>query len=492
MSPDQIKSPKEVRRLLGLIGIVYLVLGCVGIVYFSLGGHSWPSGTNTATGASDSLTSVLAVLGVVLTFLFAALASQTEEAGRQRFANSRLKEYLSASYSDLLEAEMSAIPRRGPYLNRQSQEYKPFTKKTLGYILSLGAILTSAFLKKSLNISLQARSVAVTGADAAFVDPVDTTSSVRGVGFPGSIMYNVTASMSNGFDPNQKSWTYIAANLTDSTGMQSIQYFMPSLPQLVASGSAGYINYSTYAVPILISQVQCASGVRQLTKSQGSIKNSNNQIHLYKTTAGEAIIQVTTNASVGWSCFTQMSTTMGGVNFTSDTTGNWNISGISTSGLTSLAFSTTPARWNMMADLISDALGRTAGASNWSWDTDTQDSPGFAMMLASTRLSFATATLGFNENRANENIYGMGEANRAIWSITLLHNWAELTTAILMILQGLIAWFSIIKIGEWKFDMDSFEMMEVDGIKVATGAGEVVHKRRWLIGYMRSVAVSQI
>jgi hypothetical protein len=56
-------------------------------------------------------------------------------------------------------------------------------------------------------------------------------------------VYNTTASIGSGQDPNQTSWTYLAATKADPTGLEAVEYFMPSLPLLVASGSVDYTSY---------------------------------------------------------------------------------------------------------------------------------------------------------------------------------------------------------------------------------------------------------
>ncbi|KAH8652568.1 hypothetical protein BGZ61DRAFT_468620 [Ilyonectria robusta] len=106
----------------------------------------------------------------------------------------------------------------------------------------------------------------------------------------------------------------------------------------------------------------------------------------------------------------------------------------------SIHFSTTPARWNMMADIISDALGQTVASSGWNWNTDTPKSPGYAMMLINTRLCFATATLAFSQSRSNSSSNNVtGEAHRPVQKVVLHANWALKVTTACLLLQALVA-----------------------------------------------------
>jgi hypothetical protein len=76
------------------------------------------------------------------------------------------------------------------------------------------------------------------------------------------------------------------------------------------------------------------------------------------------IAQVTTAAGTGWSCIGTFSNATANVNYTSDGSGNWIISSVKnlqSEAVTDLL--TTAARWSMMADIMSDALGATAGFS---------------------------------------------------------------------------------------------------------------------------------
>jgi hypothetical protein len=84
------------------------------------------------------------------------------------------------------------------------------------------AIVTSATFKKTLGTGLESSSVIITGKDTSFVDPTSVGNGIRGTSFAGAILYNTTTSIGNGMNPAQRSWTYIAANASDLSGLDSV------------------------------------------------------------------------------------------------------------------------------------------------------------------------------------------------------------------------------------------------------------------------------
>jgi hypothetical protein len=280
--------------------------------------------------------------------------------------------------------------------------------------------------------------IPVDAQDASLLDPISVGSRIRGTIWPGAILYNTTTSIGSGMSPDQTSWTYITANGSHPSGEGTLQYYMPYLPVLVAAGSAGYGSYSASFVPALMTSVQCKSGLLAATPvASNEIINANNNVLVAILQDGTVAIQVTSATSVAWTCTATINNATGSVNYVSDQSGNWNISNANMSPTAFLDFSTTEARLGMMYDNISDCLGTTAGYSGWNWDSSTPESPAYPSMLMSTRLSFATAVLGFSDNRAiPQNNPTAGQAYKVVDKIILSYGWALTTTTILLLIQG--------------------------------------------------------
>lgn len=447
-------TTKSLRGSLIIIFLSYGVLGGVGIWFATNGGKSW-------NGDTETLTTVLAVLGVVFTYGARELQSTCQKARMQYLTGKAVTE--AVSLQAIHEMDMAI---RGPTPQVLTTGFWVVFYRI---VFPVFAVLMSAVFKKSLTTGLQPEKVTVSGNHSALLDPVNVGSSIRGTSWPGAILYNTTSSLGSSFDPGQTSWTYIVANGSDGSGLETIQYFMPCLPTLVASGSAGYINYSATVVPALSTTLLCDVAPNTATREEGGIENSNNNIYLFSQNDGAALIKVVTSKTA-WKCVAVIGRTTGSAHFVSDHNGNWNCSSVEMGTVRPISFSTSAARLDMMADIISDALGTTAGYSGWDWDTSTPSDPGFSDMLVATRLSFATAVLGFGFTRMNDAPHNStGTAFKAVRKVILLENYALILTIVLLWLQATFALAHACLPSEFRIDLGILQLMEMREAAGANG-----------------------
>jgi hypothetical protein len=448
--PKKVPTTRLTKFSLGLISVAYLALAGTSIYFLLHEGHTW-------SGDATTLTWILAIIGVVFSVLSRSLSAQCEAAGLQSLGSEA-----TTSSTSLLDLHKMDIGVRGPIASFLTEAAWPWGWIYKIIIPSI-AILTSFAIKKSFGLGVAHQLVIISGSEATTIDPVAVGTGSRGTSFAGAIVYNITTSMGTQMNPAQTSWTYLVTNASDATGSTPVTYYMPSLPKFVAAGSTGYDNYSATAIPALVAEVRCSNRSFTISDPEGYIYNANNNISLTYTSDGVAVMQVMTAANTVWSCLSTVSATNGDFKFTSDNHGNWYISG--TSGLeptSQITFSTTPARWLMMADIISDALGTTAVYAGWDWDSSSPKSVGYSMMLLSSRLSFAAATLGFSEKRAPAGAkLTSGQAYQPHQEVKLLHNWALYLTMILLFIQGLIPLFYIWKLGKFQVDFGILQIMEM-------------------------------
>lgn len=436
------------RLWLFLTFAIYCVLGALCILALTKGGHRWD-------GDADTLTWILAGIGAGFTILSRLLIAQCQEAGLQSAGALATGEGISIG--DLHKMDIAV---RGPAMS-QFKGAASFSGWTYRFVLPALTIITSAIAKKAFGPDIKDTTVPITGYAASLVDPVDVSTGIQGTSFPGAIVYNITSSTGTKPKPNETSWTYMLADSIDPTGLRAVNYYMPNLPVLVSEGTSGYVNYSAETVPILAAKVQCSAGT-SISEYQGSILNSNNNITI-STIDGTAWIQVMSVTNTVWSCFADIGTTMGTINFSSDDHGNWNISSVENlQSMYMVPFSTTPARMNMIADIISDALGTTASYSGWDWNSGTPTSAAYSMMLATTRLSFGAATLGFSNERAPRGPQLIpGEASQTVEEVALFNNWALKFVTALLFIQALFALSHLFTLGEFKIDFGILQIMEM-------------------------------
>ncbi|KAI1621997.1 hypothetical protein EDD37DRAFT_683955 [Exophiala viscosa] len=115
-----------------------------------------------------------------------------------------------------------------------------------------------------------------------------------------------------------------------------------------------------------------------------------------------------------------------------------------------------------MADIISDALGTTAGYSGWDWNTSTSTDESFSVMLIATRVSFVAAMLGFSLVRMQDSPSGvMGIAFKAVSKIILIDNYALIMTVILLMLQSIFALVHAFLLSKFRIDLGLLQLMEI-------------------------------
>ncbi|KAI1621996.1 hypothetical protein EDD37DRAFT_667835 [Exophiala viscosa] len=294
-----------------IIFLFYGVLGGVGIWFAGTAGRSWD-------GDTENLTTVLAILGAIFSYGARELQSKCQTARMQYLVGKGAAE--AVSLKDIHEMDMAI---RGPSAQILSTGLSPMFYRLLFPIL---AILMSAVFKKALTTALQASQVVLDAKASTLLDPVDVGNGIRGSSWPGAILYNSTSSLGSGFNPAQSAWTYIVANRSDASGVDTVEYLMPCMPALVASGSAGYLNASITDVPMLSVTVRCGPTYQVLTGGEGSIQNSNNAIELFGLLDGTALIQISTGTDTAWQCTAALGTTTGSAFYVSDMSGNWNYS----------------------------------------------------------------------------------------------------------------------------------------------------------------------
>jgi hypothetical protein len=462
MSAKKLPNTWSLTGSLVLSAVVYACLGASAVALKAKGGHKW-------VGSANTLTTVLAVIGALFTPLSRYLLAQCQSANLQHLAHqsltgsvkiANLHKYDVASKGSFVDLVKWRSGWRGPVYR---------------WAFPVIAIVTSAMLKKVFTIEVQPVQTTITGVDASFVDPVNITSRVRGTAYAGAIMYNTTTSIRSGQNPNQTSWTYVVATTSDSTGMKNVRYFMPRLPYMVADGTAGYTEYAATSVPALVSETQCSSAESNVAVPEGGIENGPYNITLGYTENGLAIVQVTATR-ITWSCVASMSNATGSASWISDAGGNWNTSNVDMKSISSQDFITTIARWRMMADIISDSLGATAGYSGWDWETGDEHVTGYSDMLVSTRLSFAAATLAYSETRTTDTQnQKSGTACQRVQFIVLQPNWALVATAALMLLQAVLALLHLWKIGSLKLDFSILQLIAMASPGVGVGTALFGH-----------------
>jgi hypothetical protein len=252
------------------------------------------------------------------------------------------------------------------------------------------------------------------------------------------------------------------SNGPDVGGQSTLQYFMPNLPVLMAAGSAGFWSYTTSNVPTLVAEVQCSDGRYTFTNPHFvTLLNGSNNITIGTSVSNEPVIQVSTVTDTVWFCVAKLGMANANASFISDGNGNWNISAINISTSSSVEFSSTPARQSMMTDIISDALGATVDYFNWNWTASNSQSPAYPVMLASTSLTFAAATLAFSSIRAEStHDSAEGAADVSVQKVVLQKNWALYATIVLLFLQALVA-FTHMFPGRWQLDFGILQIMEM-------------------------------
>jgi hypothetical protein len=456
LGADSVPTPTLLKCSLAAIGLFYTVLGAAALALLVRGGHSWKGDTST-------LTTVLAVLGVIFTISSKFLVEECVKASLQRLANQSIQ--AAVPMSSLHDYD---IATKGNLL--ESLIYSKWRGPVYRFAFPILAILMSAVLKKVFTIEQLVLETPITGTDALLIDPVIDAAGQRtpvsGTAYPGAIVYNTTTSIGSSENPSQSSWTYMLARTTDPTGMESVTYVMPRMPLLVVEGDAGYVEYSAESVPSLVAQVHCSSQTYE-SIIEGEISNG-----FYNVTLGylldteglnysSPIAQVVTEAGTIWSCIGTYGNATANVNYTSDGSGSWIVSSVE--NLQNEAISdwlTTGARWNMMSDIMSDALGATAGFSGWDWYQSGETDLVYSNMLVCTRLSFAASLFGFSIPRMGNGADDIsGTAKRTLLFIVVKDNWALIITLILLLVQSIAAFAHIFGLGKVKLDLSMLQLV---------------------------------
>ena len=177
-SPVQLQKLPTTRRLKPSIFFLFLycsVLAGIGTWFIVDGGRSWDADTQT-------LTSVLATLGVVFTIAGKAVSSLSRSARMQYLVDKAIKRSVSLQRFH----EMDLISRGvRPYLTG-------FWNIVYRCIFPLIGLLMTAVLKKALSTGFEPSVSAVQDTDLLLIDLIDTTAGIRGTGVPGAIFFNST------------------------------------------------------------------------------------------------------------------------------------------------------------------------------------------------------------------------------------------------------------------------------------------------------------
>jgi hypothetical protein len=462
MSAAELHRTAPLKLSLTAIVLAYAALGSCALALISKGGHKW-------IGDAGTLTTVLAVLGAVFAVMSRFMLDQCLHASLQRLAHLSLE-----SAVPMASLHKHDIATRGNLFEAISRSGWRGPLYRCGF--PIVAILMSATLKKAFAVEHRLVETSVRGDAASLVDPVNILSRVRGTTSPGAIIYNTTTSIGSGQNPNQTSWTYFTATTADPTGLEVVEYFMPSLPRLVASGSGGYTGYVAGSVPSLVSQVQCSANKYIVSSVLGSIQNSDNRILVgYMDDGRTPIVQVTSIAA-NWSCLATVANATGNATYTSDGSGTWFTSSVNMQSDSNGTFFTTRARWAGIPIIISDSLGATRSYSGWSWGSGSQNHVGYSDMLVSSRLSFASAILSISEARMKPAPEGtFGTAYQPVQFIVLQANWALVVTTVLLWLQSVAAFLHLWGLGEIRFDLSMLQLMALASPPRGVGAALLGH-----------------
>jgi hypothetical protein len=451
-----VPTPTLLKFSLAVIGIFYAALGATALALLVKGGHSWRGDTGT-------LTTVLAVLGVIFTISSKFLLEECIKASLQRLANRSIK--AAVPMSSLLDHD---IATKGSLL--ESLMYSKWRGPVYRFTFPIFAIIMSAVLKKIFTVEQLVLETSVAGANASLIDPVIDEAGQRtpviGTAYPGAIVYNTTTSIGSSGNPSQTSWTYMMARTADPTGMENVTYVMPRMPLLVVEGDAGYVEYSAKGVPSLVAHVICSSQTYE-PFVEGEIFNGNYNVSLGYLFGSQGfnysspIAQVTTAAGTGWSCIGTYANATANVNYTSDGSGNWIVSSVENlQNETVIDWLTTAARWNMMSDIMSDALGATAGFSGWDWYQSGYADFAYPNMLVCTRLGFAASLFGFSKLRMGNGADNVsGTAKRALSFVVVKDNWALIITLILLLVQSTAAFAHVFGLGKVKLDLSILQLV---------------------------------
>ncbi|CAI7613708.1 unnamed protein product [Penicillium pancosmium] len=444
---SQVPTTRSDKVLLAIVGFLYLGFGVVGIVFAALDDISIP-------GDADTLTSVLAVLGVVYSLMSIALLAECKSAALQYAAKQATGEGLP-----LRELNEIDVALRGPTIMAVSNSWNGILYRAFLPVL---ATLMSATFKKCLTNGYKPSNSSVGSPGANFIEPTNVGSYIRGAAWAGAILYNTTSSITSSLDSNQTSWNYITANESITDGQAPLQFSMPSLPQLVAAGTVGYSGYTAFSAPALTATTRCFSGLADITGPNDGIQNGNYNITAAAQGDGTSLIQVS-SIDAAWACTSTLSDTSGPVTFVSDKSGNWNISQYSPSLLNhNVTWTTTDARLRMLSSIISDVLGTAADYSGWDWNSDDMTNQAYTYMLLASQLSSAAATLSFSETRAQlRQINPSGIATSEIETVVVLKNWALYLTMLLLLFQSFIVFLHIRLPGRYRIDFSFLQIMEM-------------------------------
>ncbi|KAG9663982.1 hypothetical protein KCV03_g9820, partial [Aureobasidium melanogenum] len=454
---DTLDSSIWIRVLLAFICFIYVAFAISGVYFYRLGGFAFD-------GDIGTLTTVLAISGVVLNLLSLGLSGQCRSAGLQSISKAAIDRHVT-----LARLETMDIAVNGSMLDVLKRP------GSFGILYQLGlpalAILSSVVWKKTLSTGFSSVPVAITGYPAAYVNPTNISSGMRGASWPAAIIYNTTTSVGNRMNALQQSWTYVIANASDDTGLASITYSMPSLPWLVGQGSAGYQSYYARSVPAAMADVYCSDGQYDVNNFSHGIQNGNNWLSL-GVQDGSVIMQVNTSAGVVWSCAADMNNVLEDVTFASDGGGNWNVSSAVITRSSPISFQLTNARWSIMSGMISDVLGTTAGYSGWVWGTSTYGSPGYASMLTSARLGLAVAALGYSSDKVpSPSVAPDGEASLLVEQVVLLAQWPLVVLIVCLGLQAVISFYHLFIFGKHCVDFNIIQTMEMQDAATRAGIG---------------------
>lgn len=451
---SQLPDTIALKTGLAICTVAYGLLGVTAAALFGLGNKrtkvfSWPE-------SKASLTTILAIFGVLFTVLSRLLLAQCQQASLQYLGNKSLNS--DVKIETLRKCD---IATRGGIMN--NLKYNGGWK---GYLYRFGlpilAIVMSAVFKKAFVPEDIYVSTTISGDPAFAIDPIDIGSHIRGTEVPGAVLYNSTADIGTEDDLSQTSWTYMAADRADSTGLAVVLYSMPGMPRLILRGTPGYSSYTTNRTTGLSSELQCTAEPYIIYTVEGlGIQNDNYNISTGYLSNGTAILQVTT-PTTQWSCIAILRTTVSSTaTFISDASGNWVTYRVMGAPGGVKKFTTTPARWTMIADIMSDALLSTASYADWDWNTDDIKSPSYPRMLISTRIGFAASTLSYSSLRMGAPPDAMrGNAQKLVPSVRLLTNWALISTAILLLLQAIIAGVHLaFPLGNISIEFSLFQVM---------------------------------
>lgn len=451
-------TTRTLKWNLGLLVLLYISLAAFGAWLIARGGYSWD-------GDTERLTTILAVLGVIFTFTARMLQSQCQTARMQFLAGKAIEH--SVPLRDIHEMDMAI---RGGDIGLSSlSTWSLFYRALLPFL----AIAMSAALKKTMTVDVERVPHDISASDTVLQDPINTEDCHRTPAFPGAIMYNTTSGYSSHVDPTQTSWTYIIANQSDPTGLESVTFSMPWWPTLVAEGQSGYVNYTASEVPRLSASVQCSiweslnftADVDKFTTPYDpsyNIKNANNAIFYWEK---RTTITVITNSSIAWNCTAEMGVSRGNASYMSDGNGNWNLTSMESSPSTSVSFITPALRLTLSSIVTSDILGSASTSIGWCWDAYSFNETQLSQMLIATRLSFATSLLGITNNRNNSDSSSTtsppGDAYILVTKIKLLSNWSLRLTIALLGLQGVLAFSHLIFPSSYRIDFSLLQVMEM-------------------------------